>query len=137
MRVTIRTPEDLVALRVALRDRLRARGFGLAAQTKLVAAVGAIARNAVEHAGGGEVEVEDLRAGSDRGVVVAVRDSGPGIADIKSAMQDGFSTGTGSGFGMSGAARLVDAFQVESDEGRGTWVTLTMWRREREETGSQ
>lgn len=130
MRTLIRTQEDLVDLRIAARRHMSALGFGLAAQTKLVAALSAIARNALQHGGGGVADLETLEVGEDVGLRVVVTDRGPGIADIRAAMRDGVtSTRAGSGFGMSGAARLLDAFQVETPDEGGTRVTLTLWRR--------
>lgn len=131
MRTLIRTQEHLVDLRIALRRHLCSLGFGLAGQTKMVAAVSAIARNALQHGGGGVAHLETLKAGGDVGVRVIVHDRGPGIANVRHAMRDGFTTGaeTGSGFGMRGAARLLDAFQVETPEEGGTRVTMTLWRR--------
>ena len=60
-------------------------------------------------------------------VVVAV-DSGPGIADVEAAMQEGFSTAGGLGMGLPGARRLMDEFQVSSEEGKGTRITMKKWR---------
>ena len=60
-------------------------------------------------------------------VVVHVRDHGPGIADVEAAMADGFSTGASLGFGLSGARRLVDVFELTSAVGKGTTVRLEKW----------
>jgi len=103
-------------------------GFGLAVQTKMVAASSAIAQNAIVHAGGGEADFEVLSIRGSLGLRLVIVDRGPGIADIRAAMRDGFTTGGGGGFGMGGAARLLDAFQVECPSEGGTRVTLTMWR---------
>jgi EAL domain-containing protein (putative c-di-GMP-specific phosphodiesterase class I) len=42
-------------------------------------------------------------------------------------MQDGFSTAGGLGFGLPGARRLVDDFEIESTVGAGTRVALQKW----------
>lgn len=130
MRTLIRTTEDVLELRVQVRAQLEGVGFGLAAQTKMVAAVSAIAQNALQHGGGGEASLETLNAGDSVGLRVVISDRGPAIANVREAMRDGFTTGSGSGFGMSGAARLMDAFQVETPPEGGTRVTMTMWRPE-------
>ena len=61
------------------------------------------------------------------GLRLIFEDSGPGIASIESAMRDGFSTGRGLGKGLPGSKRLVDEFQIESEMGSGTRVTIVRW----------
>lgn len=128
MPAPLRTPENLVDLRIDVRRRLAELEFGLAAQTKMVAAVNAIGRNALQHGGGGHAGIETLEVGDEVGLRVTITDHGPGIADVRAAMRDGFSTDGGSGFGMRGAARLLDAFQVETPAEGGTRVVMTLWR---------
>ena len=60
-------------------------------------------------------------------VCLIFEDQGPGIADIKLAMQDGYSTAGGLGMGMPGSKRL-SKFYVESAQGKGTKVTLVRWK---------
>lgn len=80
------------------------------------------------HAGSGQVSLRGgrgLRAGVARDlVVVVVKDDGPGIANVEAAMVDGYSTGQGLGMGLSGARRLVDAFELRSAVGEGTTIAL-------------
>jgi serine/threonine-protein kinase RsbT len=59
--------------------------------------------------------------------MIIARDSGPGIADIGQAMQDGFSTSRGMGLGLPGARRLMDDFEIVSEPGKGTTVSMTKW----------
>jgi serine/threonine-protein kinase RsbT len=56
-------------------------------------------------------------------------DLGPGIADLQSAMAGGNSTRGGLGMGLSGSRRLVDVFELETNPGRGTRVSVTKWKR--------
>jgi serine/threonine-protein kinase RsbT len=56
------------------------------------------------------------------------RDVGPGIADVHEAMRDGYSTYDGLGLGLPGARRLMDQFDIVTEPGRGTTVTMTKWR---------
>ncbi len=42
-------------------------------------------------------------------------------------MQDGYCTGEGVGLGLPSARRLVDGFELVSDSGYGTTVTLKKW----------
>ena len=63
-----------------------------------------------------------------RGITIVARDVGPGIPDVDAAMRDGFSTYEGLGLGLPGARRLMDEFDVVSEVGKGTTVTMTKWR---------
>src|SRR5436190_12658463 len=50
--------------------------------------------------------------------------AGPGLGDARRSMQDGYCTGEGVGLGLPSARRLVDGFELVSDSGYGTTVTL-------------
>src|SRR5262245_9866653 len=103
-------------------------GFNLVEQTKLVTATSELARNMVLYAGGGVVHIEKVEREGRRGLRVTFEDIGPGIADVDLALTDGYSTGSGRGFGLGGARRLVDEFEISSRVGEGTRVAITRWR---------
>ena len=126
--LAIKTSEDVVRVRQAVRAQAIAAGFGLVDQTKIVTAASEIARNAIDYAGGGDVRIETLHNGTRRGVRLTFSDRGPGIADIGLALTDGYTTGGGLGLGLGGAKRLANEFAVESKPGKGTTVTLARWR---------
>jgi serine/threonine-protein kinase RsbT len=69
-----------------------------------------------------------VREGTRRGVQLTFSDNGPGIADLKAAITDGYTTGGGLGLGLSGAKRLSNEFSIESTPGKGTTVTLARWK---------
>ncbi|HEY0177516.1 MAG TPA: anti-sigma regulatory factor, partial [Pedobacter sp.] len=54
-------------------------------------------------------------------------DQGPGIADLGRAMEDGYSTGKSLGLGLPGTKRLVNEFDIKSEIGAGTTVTIIKW----------
>jgi serine/threonine-protein kinase RsbT len=87
-----------------------------------------LARNTVVHGGGGRVRVECLNEGGRRGVRLTFEDQGRGIPDIELALKDGYSTGGGLGLGLSGARRLSNDFQIQSQVGKGTTVSITRWK---------
>jgi serine/threonine-protein kinase RsbT len=64
-----------------------------------------------------------------RGLGIVARDDGPGITDVAQAMEDGFSTSKSLGMGLPGARRLMDEFDIVSEPGKGTKVTMTKWVR--------
>ena len=124
----LRTSDDVVRVRQAVRARAIAAGFSLVDQTKIVTAASEIARNTVDYGGGGKMQLEVLRDGQRRGVRLTFVDQGPGIADLSLALKDGYSTGTGLGLGLSGAKRLCNDFDVKSAPGKGTTVMLARWK---------
>jgi serine/threonine-protein kinase RsbT len=124
----VRTSDDVVRVRQAVRARAVAVGFSLVDQTKIITAASEIARNTVDYGGGGTLRVETLRNGQRRGVRLTFADQGPGIADMTLAMTDGYTSGGGLGLGLSGAKRLVNEFDVTSAPGQGTTVTLARWK---------
>jgi serine/threonine-protein kinase RsbT len=126
--MAVRTSDDVVRVRQAVRARAIEAGFGIVDQTKLITAASEIARNTVDYGGGGTLRIEIVREGTRRGVQLTFSDNGPGIADIAVAMADGYTTGGGLGLGLSGAKRLSNEFSIESSPGNGTTVTLARWK---------
>ena len=124
----IRTSEDIVSMRQAVRERAVAQGFSLVDQTKIVTAASELARNTLDYGGGGEVEVQVLVNGVRSGLRLTFIDQGPGIADIDTALRDGYTSGNGLGLGLGGAKRLSSEFSIESRPGAGTRVTITRWK---------
>ena len=124
----IQSSDDIVKARQLVRDWAVSLGFSLVDQTKIITAASELARNAFEHGGGGNMLVQELNNDTRRGLRVTFSDEGPGIADVEKAMKDGFSTGRGMGLGLGGAKRLVNEFELGSEPGRGTKVTIVRWR---------
>lgn len=124
----IRTPQDLVQVRQAVRAWSQSLGFGLVDQTKVVTAASELARNTLDYGGGGQVRLEQLQDGGRHGLRLCFEDQGPGIADVEQAMRDGYSSGRGMGLGLGGAKRLSHEFELHSKVGEGTRVMLTRWK---------
>ena len=124
----LKTSEDVVRMRQAVREHAIGLGFGLVDQTKLVTAASELARNTITYGGGGEVKVETLAEGERRGIGLTFSDRGPGIADIALALKDGYTSGNGLGLGLGGAKRLSNEFHIVSEVGVGTRVTIKRWR---------
>jgi serine/threonine-protein kinase RsbT len=126
--LVLKTSEDVVRMRQAVRELAIELGFGLVDQTKLVTAASELARNTIHYGGGGEVELETLTNGARHGICLTFSDRGPGITDIDLAMKDGYTSGTGLGLGLGGAKRLSNEFHIVSERGVGTRVTIKRWR---------
>lgn len=126
--IQIRTDADVVEVRRQARAMVVEAGFSLIDQTKFVTAASELARNTLEHGGGGSARLESLLDGARRGVRLTFEDKGKGIADLELAMKDGYTTGGGLGLGLSGSKRLVNEFSIESKPGEGTRVMIAKWR---------
>lgn len=125
--VPIMCDDDVIRFRHMVRQAAQATGMRLIDQTKLVTAASELARNALEHGGGGQGEIALTADMGHTGVRLIVEDDGPGIADIDRALTDGFTGAGGMGLGLPGARRLVDRFEVWSEVGVGTCVTAEKW----------
>ena len=127
--ILVRSSEDLVRVRQAVRSRAVELGFSLVDQTKIVTAASELARTMLDHGGGeGTVSLEMLSAAGRHGLRLTFEDKGPGIPDIDLAMREGYTTKGGLGLGLSGTKRLVNEFSLVSRVGEGTKVTIARWR---------
>jgi serine/threonine-protein kinase RsbT len=126
--ITVATDADVVTARQRGREIAVRIGFSPTDATLLATAISEMARNIVKFAVRGQIQIRDATGDGRAGVSVVVRDVGPGIPDLDEAMSDGFSTYNGLGLGLPGARRLMDEFEVVTEEGRGTTITMTKWR---------
>lgn len=104
-------------------------GFSLGDATVVSAAISEIARNILDYTLGGEIDVRVVERNGRRGLQIIGSDQGPGIADIPQALEDGYSTSGSLGLGLPGARRLMDEFELQSEVGKGTTVTMRKWAR--------
>ena len=126
--MSIQSSADVVFVRQAVRQFAVELRFSLVDQTKIVTAASELARNTLDYGGGGMVKLEALQEGIRRGLRLTFEDSGPGIPDLDLALKDGYTTGGGLGMGLSGTKRLVNEFNIVSEVGKGTCVTITKWK---------
>ena len=124
----LRSEEDIVASRQKVRALTQQLKFSLVDQTKMITAASELSRNTVVHGGGGSMRWELLDDGVRRGLRLHFEDQGPGIADVKLALTDGWTSGTGMGLGLPGSKRLVNEFELQSVPGQGTRVSITRWK---------
>jgi signal transduction histidine kinase len=116
--------EDIFSVRQRARRVAGHLGFSPADQTRLATAVSEIARNAHDYAAGGRVEFGVDDEGRRQLLVVRVVDQGPGIADLPAILEGRYRSTTGLGIGLTGSRRLMDRFDVVTNLGSGTTVTL-------------
>jgi serine/threonine-protein kinase RsbT len=122
---------DIVAARQLGRTIAKELGFGTVDQTRITTAISELARNIYLYAGNGEIRFELVHKFEKRGLKIMAVDHGPGIQDIRRAMEDGFSTAGGLGAGLPGVKRLMDEFDLITSLGEGTTIWVVKWLRER------
>jgi len=124
----IQREPDVVFFRNKAKEYAVKIGMSLVGQTKLITAASELVRNMLRYANGGEAILEIVVQNNIKGVRLTFTDKGPGIKDIKQALQDGFSTGRSLGLGLPGAKRLSNEFDIKSEVGKGTTVTIIRWK---------
>lgn len=127
--IPIKADVDVVTARQRARVLVSGLRFSISELTLIATAISEVARNIVTYAGRGEIVLRIVQRGPRRGLLVIARDQGPGIADITRAMEDGYSTSRSLGLGLPGSKRLMDEFELASELGKGTEVTMTKWER--------
>jgi serine/threonine-protein kinase RsbT len=128
-RVPIERDADVVNARQKGRELASSIGFRGSDLALIATAISEIARNIVVYAERGEIALSTVADGDRHGVLVVAQDKGPGIADVEQVMRDGFSTGRSLGLGLPGARRLMDTFEIASEVGVGTTITMSKWVR--------
>lgn len=126
-RIDISSAADIVTARQKGRGLALELGFEGSDLTVIATAISEIARNIIEHAERGKIVLSAVHQGARRGLAIVAQDQGPGIPDIGRAMQYGFSSRKGLGVGLPGAKWLMDEFEIETQVGKGTIVTMKKW----------
>jgi|SRR5581483_25974 serine/threonine-protein kinase RsbT len=127
VRVEISSSLDIVTARQEARALAQTLGFEGSELTLIAAAISEIARNIVDFARRGEIILGGIQKGPRRGIQIVARDQGPGIPNLAKAMQYGYSTRRRAGAGLPGAKWLMDEFNIQSNVGKGTTVTMKKW----------
>ena len=128
------SPDDFTRAGEASSDvkkKLKQMGVGPEAIRKVAIAMYEGEINMVIHANGGSADVLIF---PDK-IRIILEDTGPGIADISLAMQEGWSTakenvrnlGFGAGMGLPNMKKYTDKMDIESELGKGTKVTMEVF----------
>ena len=120
---------DIIAARQKGRELAQKMGFAPSDVTMIATAISELARNIILYAQRGEIALREILQSGTPGIVIVARDEGPGIPDVRRALEDGYSTSRSLGLGLPGVRRLMDWFDVVSEVDRGTVVTVKKWRR--------
>jgi serine/threonine-protein kinase RsbT len=101
-------------------------GLSKSDQTKLVVSILELTRNIVFYAGKGELFIKP----SSYGIEILAIDKGPGISNLEQVLNNTVQSKTGLGLGLSGVKRLMDEFEIISND-NGTRVRAIKWFKER------
>jgi serine/threonine-protein kinase RsbT len=123
--ISIQSDLDVVAARVEGRKLAKELGFGVIDQARIATAISELARNIVRYAGEGKITMRPVEVGGLVGIEVVCQDAGPGIAHVESATEGDLAVSNN--LGMAVAKRLMDEFNVQSEVGVGTMVTIRKW----------
>lgn len=126
-RIRISSDADVARAVVEASRIARRYEFSESDANKLATAVSELARNIIKYAGSGEVLIGAVTHSGRDGIEVLVRDRGPGIQDLKKALEDHYSSGGTLGLGLPGVKRMMDDFDIDTAPTRGTTVTVRMW----------
>ena len=117
----IASEADVVACRQRARDVARGLALAPTDQVRVATAVSEIARNALVYGREGRCEVS-VEAGPPARVWFDISDRGPGIPHLDDIRAGRHRSSRGLGIGLLGAGKLVDAFEIATEPGRGTRV---------------
>src|SRR5512138_254305 len=121
--VALRSEQDVVDARQRARQIAAAVGFDTIDQTRIATAVSELARNALEHAGGGSVEYAIEGTTTPQLLSFRVIDTGKGVKNLDDVLAGRYASEQGMGIGLIGTRRLMDYFDIASSES-GTTVTI-------------
>ena len=127
IRIAINRDMDIARAIVQARKMSKQAAFTAVDQSKIATVVSELARNILKYAGHGHIILCPLERGTARGIEIVAEDHGPGIDDTMRALSDHFSSGGTLGLGLPGVKRLMDDFDLQSNPGAGTRVTVRKW----------
>jgi len=125
--IVIENTDDIVRARQVGRFLMRKNNFSDNLSTIGVTVISELARNILLYAMSGELTISIRKIGTRSGLIIKAKDAGPGIANIRIAMKSGYSTSGGLGYGLSGVRDMVDEFEINSHEGKGTKINVIVW----------
>ena len=126
-RIRITGEPDVAIAVMQARQQSTQIGFDTSCSCRIATAVSELARNILKYADEGDIVLAPFAGHSHSGIEIRAEDRGPGIADVDLALSDRFSTGRTLGLGLPGVRRLMDEFDISSQTGEGTRVTVRKW----------
>lgn len=126
VRIAVASDADVLVARQKGRALATELGLSTMDSTFVATAISELGRNIVTHAKRGEIALIVVENSDRRGLQVVASDEGPGIADVSRVLENGHLSGS-LGLGLPGVCRLMDDFEILSEVGRGTTVSVKKW----------
>ena len=102
--------------------------FDKTSSIRIGTAVSELSRNMIEHANGGQIDFYlAKRQDNSDGVVIIFKDRGQGIQQLDQIRNGSFVSKKGMGVGLIGSQRLMDDFDIQTQAGKGTEITIAKW----------
>jgi signal transduction histidine kinase/CheY-like chemotaxis protein len=120
--ISIQFEQDVVLARQLARQLAAFLEFDAQDQTRIATAVSELARNIIQYAKRGKVELA-VEKNPPQFLEVRVLDNGPGIPNLDDILEGQYRSRTGLGLGLLGAKKLMDDFHIQSSA-RGTRIRL-------------
>jgi len=124
LRVEIRSSRDIVVARQQARELAQSMGFEGGEISIIAAAISEIAGNILDYAPSGEISLERIQQGKRQGLGITATDGGAFVPKITSA-----GLNMANRPGSPGARWLMDDFEIEPRNGKGTVVRMAKWLR--------
>jgi anti-sigma regulatory factor (Ser/Thr protein kinase) len=132
--VSVSEPSAVAQARRVAVEISNSAGFDETASGRVAIAATEMATNLLKHGKGGQLLIDLTDWPEDVGtawsgppdVALIAIDSGPGIASLENALQDGFSTAGSAGFGLGAIRRQAHTFDFYSRPGAGTALAVRL-----------
>lgn len=125
-KISLRNDQDLIIARQRAHRIAALANSSSLDQSRFTTAVSEIARNILQHAGSGVAQFQIVELDSKQYLQALFQDQGPGIPNLAQILEGAYQSKTGMGLGIVNSKKLVDAFSIESEMGKGTVVRLAI-----------
>ncbi len=126
-RFAIGQDADIGSIRSVGKEMCRNVGFRTVDQVKVMTVISELARNAMQYAGGGTVELRQMDDAGRKGLEVVVRDQGAGIENVDRILSGEYRSKTGLGMGLRGSKNIMDLFEIRTSREDGTTVRVVKY----------
>jgi serine/threonine-protein kinase RsbT len=129
LRILLESDADITRARRLGRALAVTLPFTTSELRAITTAIAELGRNILAFASRGEIRITLLARDGRTGLEIVADDTGPGMYDPALALVDGFSTSGRSGTGLAGLRRMMDSFEMTSQVGVGTRISMQKWAR--------
>ncbi len=127
IRIEIRKAHDITPAVIRVGEYCREAGFNEIGRHQVATVASELAHNIIKYADHGSIRLREVYGRMKRGIEIIAIDTGPGIPDVKQAMQDNFSSSGTLGLGLPGIKRMMDDFEIQSTHDKGTRILARKW----------